>query len=543
MNDVSKDYIARGALIFSFVFGVVGLILLTLTFLAEDIHSRYSFISPVFIYILSCIGIISISLFIWVREERLEILKYEFVNIVTHKFRTPLTYIKWSVENLKKEQSPSQKAESVRQIESAEERLTEMTDIMIGMAKVDDGSSYVFRAESFRDIVEEVIIAHAQRIKEKSILLNIDLAYGLPLISIDVKRIQFVIKTLLENAILYTPNNGSINIAAGLYGANAIRFAISDNGMGVRKEDFPHIFTKFFRSKDATLAYTEGMGLGLFISKNIIERHNGKMWFESDGEGRGANNAGSSAFGGEIAEVIRTTGSLTAADTAAIEAYLLRRYPSAPKIGWTIRDMMACGDSLTVGAGSTDGRGWRPYVRAAFESQDIEAGVQTLRFCGPTRDRCMSTYAASGRVIATIRDGIAAQLAAYSPNCLVICVGTNDCQGDDGAYNAITTPQKLMDTMTNIDTAGFTGRIVLCLIPQQNNVTNNANVTDFNEAITEAGGIYDDSIALGLDVTLCDLNTGLDPATYMVDGVHFNDTGYAAAATRITAAIRAAYAP
>lgn len=288
MNDVSKDYIARGALIFSFVFGVVGLILLTLTFLAGEIHSRYPFISPVFIYILSCIGIISISLFIWVREERLEILKYEFVNIVTHKFRTPLTYIKWSVENLKKEQSPSQKAESVRQIESAEERLTEMTDIMIGMAKVDDGSSYVFRAESFRDIVEEVIIAHAQRIKEKNILLNIDLAYGLPLISVDVKRIQFVIKTLLENAILYTPNNGSINIAAGLYGTNAIRFAISDNGMGVKKEDFPHIFTKFFRSKDATLAYTEGMGLGLFISKNIIERHKGKMWFESDGDGRGA---------------------------------------------------------------------------------------------------------------------------------------------------------------------------------------------------------------------------------------------------------------
>jgi len=229
-----------------------------------------------------------ISFYLFGRERKFEVLKYEFVNIVTHKFRTPLTYITWSVENLKKNQSDTERFESVRQIENAASRLTELTDILIDMARIDEGYAYVFKAESMRELVEHVIAQYGPRIQEKEIKFSIDVAKELPLISVDVKRLEFVIRILLENALLYTPKKGLIEIAVYRYKDESIRFAIRDSGIGIKRSDRSHLFTKFFRSREATGADTEGMGLGLYIAHNIIKRHGGSIWAESEGLNKGS---------------------------------------------------------------------------------------------------------------------------------------------------------------------------------------------------------------------------------------------------------------
>jgi len=235
-------------------------------------------------------GIIAalLGIIVWIRERRFEVLKYEFVNIVTHKFRTPLTYVNWSIENLKKNQTDDERADSVRQIENASNRLIELTDILVGMARIDEGYAYAFKATAFRELIEETLKAYYDRIKEKNIKFNIEVAQNLPLIAVDVKRMEFVIKVLIENAFKYTPQGGLIEMSVTFENNKVIRFAIRDSGIGIKRSDLPHIFTKFFRSHEATGADTEGMGLGLYISRNIIKRHGGHIWAESSGNNEGA---------------------------------------------------------------------------------------------------------------------------------------------------------------------------------------------------------------------------------------------------------------
>ncbi|MDO8492571.1 MAG: HAMP domain-containing sensor histidine kinase [bacterium] len=276
------------AVFFTLLLILVGFFLTALNFFDERILAFLPFLPPWSLAAFSGGIVVILSVYVWVRERRFEVLKYEFVNIVTHKFRTPLTYVNWSIENLKKNQTGDERAESVRQIENASNRLIELTDILVGMAKIDEGYAYVFKATSFREIIENTLKLYIDHIKEKNIKFNIEMSYDLPLIAVDVKRIEFVVKVLLENAFKYTPQGGLIDMKVALENNKAIRFSITDTGIGIKSEDLPHIFSKFFRSHEATGADTEGMGLGLYISRNIIKRHGGKIWAESGGNNTGA---------------------------------------------------------------------------------------------------------------------------------------------------------------------------------------------------------------------------------------------------------------
>lgn len=265
----------------------LGALLAVLNYFSPSIADIFPTLSREIILIFSLLMFLVIGSFLWKSESKSESVKYEFINIVTHKFRTPLTYITWSLENLRKNQTPDEKLESIRQIENAAIRLLEITDILIDISKIDEGYSYVFKAESMREIVERIMKLYADRIREKGIQFNIDMNYDLPLISVDAKRMELVIKILLENAFKYTNKGGFISIKVGLVG-KSIKFSITDTGIGISREDMSHMFTKFYRSKEATGADTEGLGMGLFIAKHIIERHGGTLGVTSEGVNKGA---------------------------------------------------------------------------------------------------------------------------------------------------------------------------------------------------------------------------------------------------------------
>jgi two-component system sensor histidine kinase VicK len=94
-----------------------------------------------------------------------------------------------------------------------------------------------------------------------------------------------VVQNLLENAIKYTPENGNINISLEK-DEESILFKIKDSGVGIPADQQERIFTKFFRGSNVIRLETDGSGLGLYTTKNIVESHNGKIWFESE-EGKG----------------------------------------------------------------------------------------------------------------------------------------------------------------------------------------------------------------------------------------------------------------
>jgi lysophospholipase L1-like esterase len=248
----------------------------------------------------------------------------------------------------------------------------------------------------------------------------------------------------------------------------------------------------------------------------------------------GSANTGSSAWRGDIAEMLRYSG---AHDAAAVEAYLIAKYPSIAKRAWTAQSLLCLGDSITLGLESTDGRGYRPYLREAFETADVEPGVRTLRFMGPTADAAMDHAGVSGDTIAEVDARAAAAISGSSPEVLVLLAGTNDCRDNGTTYDSVTTPAAYADLLATIFAADNALPVVVCLVPPLLNGTHDANVDDLNAELVA-------TVIPGADstITVCDLNSILNAGTHLADGVHPNDAGYALIADAIEAAIRTALA-
>jgi signal transduction histidine kinase len=103
----------------------------------------------------------------------------------------------------------------------------------------------------------------------------------------DSAHIKFVIKTIIENAIQYTKEGGNINVR-NVIDHDKILFSVKDNGIGINPNEIKLIFSKFYRTEEARSMDTEGMGIGLFVAKEIINRHKGKIQAESQGINKGS---------------------------------------------------------------------------------------------------------------------------------------------------------------------------------------------------------------------------------------------------------------
>jgi two-component system sensor histidine kinase VicK len=215
-------------------------------------------------------------------------LENEFASIVNHTFRTPITRILWIAKELdNRDLSQEERSTYVQNINNATERILGIVDIVAGIKKISDISGYYFEAISLREIVEKSIINYREKIKEKNIAFSVSPFHGIPLLSVDLKKITFVINALIENAICYTPNNGRIVIDCIADNKN-LTFYVGDSGIGLTSLDKLRIFSRFYRNKKAVLMNTDGMGLCLYLSKKIVKRHHGKIYAKSEGADKGS---------------------------------------------------------------------------------------------------------------------------------------------------------------------------------------------------------------------------------------------------------------
>jgi len=102
----------------------------------------------------------------------------------------------------------------------------------------------------------------------------------LPKVNIDPDKMRDVLQNLLDNAIKYTREGGTITSGASLE-SDGLHFWVKDSGIGIPEDAKDRIFSRFFRAKNAISAETDGSGLGLFIAQSVVKRHGGKIWFES----------------------------------------------------------------------------------------------------------------------------------------------------------------------------------------------------------------------------------------------------------------------
>jgi signal transduction histidine kinase len=281
--------IAKRALIYAILVAVlIGFISLSSQLTSIIQRAAPSFPSLVIPLISSLIGVAA-GFFIWMRLREDDVLKYEFVTIIAHKFRTPLTEVKWSVDEMLKMGSDPAIRSGLQDVDTANEKLIGLTGTLVDLAESDAASQshYTFKDLHICELVSTVAESYRPAFEKKGISFAIQCPVSDVVVKADQERIKFILQTLLENALAYTPKDGKVTVTATA-SSNKVSISISDTGVGIKKEDIRRIFSKFYRTKRAMLADTEGFGIGLYLAQAIAKRHGGRIEVYSEGEGKGS---------------------------------------------------------------------------------------------------------------------------------------------------------------------------------------------------------------------------------------------------------------
>lgn len=224
------------------------------------------------------------------REKIIERMKTEFVSLAAHQLRTPLSAIKWALRMMLDGdlgQITLEQKDFVEKTYKSNERMIDLINDLLDVTRIEEGR-YLFKPilTQLEPIVEFVVNSS----KDEAGRRNIKLGFRKPLkilpkAMVDVEKIRLAIQNFIDNAVRYTPAGGEIIISLKAE-KKEIEFSIKDTGVGVPEDQKARVFSKFFRASNVVRMETEGSGLGLFITKNIIEAHGGKVWFESR-EGQG----------------------------------------------------------------------------------------------------------------------------------------------------------------------------------------------------------------------------------------------------------------
>jgi two-component system sensor histidine kinase GlrK len=227
--------------------------------------------------------------------KQLDEMKSGFISHVSHELRTPLASIK-EANSLLLEETDGRIDEKQRRflvmIEQSATRLTKMIDNLLDLSKMEAGMmEYDFIPADIRPILAHALAGVEVLAEKKGLELKSEVMDSLPLVSMDIYKIQQVVDNLLSNAIKYTPE-GRIEVKADLYPplsaaakanleGRCLRVSISDTGIGIPPESQTRIFDKFQEIKQKGMPGTKGTGLGLSIARHIVEAHGGRIWVES----------------------------------------------------------------------------------------------------------------------------------------------------------------------------------------------------------------------------------------------------------------------
>lgn len=212
--------------------------------------------------------------------------KSEFISIVSHQLRSPMSAIKWQLnmllsENLKAGLSPNKVSEFLEGVYFQNERMIKSVNDLLEVNKIED-EDVILNPELFSlsSLTEEVIKEYKKNNATSKVNISLFVQPDLSLVYADQFKIKRVLEHLLDNAVKYSLMGGDIKISIEFQGKNVI-WKIADQGAGIPQKDQKKVFEKFFRSKNITRYKTSGSGIGLFIAKSIIKLSHGKMDFYS----------------------------------------------------------------------------------------------------------------------------------------------------------------------------------------------------------------------------------------------------------------------
>ncbi len=218
------------------------------------------------------------------REKRIERMKTEFVSIAAHQLRTPLSAIKWTLRMFLDGdlgEITEEQREFLAKTYKSNERMIILINDLLNVTRIEEGR-YLYRPVfvNFLDLVQSVINLFKEEIKNKKIQFKLIKPKKILRVKVDQEKMRVAIQNLIDNALRYTLPGGKVTVEIKC-AKMELEFSVKDSGVGIPQDQQDRVFTKFFRGANVIRMETEGSGLGLFITKNIIEAHRGRIWFKS----------------------------------------------------------------------------------------------------------------------------------------------------------------------------------------------------------------------------------------------------------------------
>ncbi len=220
-------------------------------------------------------------------ERAVEQLKSDFVSTISHELRTPLAAIYGAALTLRREDVPigePQRAGLLAVIASESDRLARIVNDILWVSRLESGGMQTMVVSCDPVELAESVVAAARSYVPPNIELDLRAPRNAPPVAADPDKTRQVLTNLVDNAVKYSPDGGRVDVEITVEGQR-LRFVVRDEGLGVPPAEHARIFEKFYRLDPDLTRGVGGTGLGLYISRELLERMGGRIWVESTGAG------------------------------------------------------------------------------------------------------------------------------------------------------------------------------------------------------------------------------------------------------------------
>ncbi len=221
---------------------------------------------------------------------KVSMMKSEFISIVSHQLKSPLTGMKWSLDLLLGERIGEFNDKQHGYLKSTQENVSRMIRLvndLLDVSRIESGRiKMISQKVSLGEVAESVTKELEFFAKANNITIKLKVENNIPKVLVDPMRIRMVVQNLIDNAIKYSNKKGVVGL--NVFKKNGFIYCqINDSGVGIPKKEQKKVFGKFFRSNNVIKRQTIGTGLGLYIAKAVVESSGGKIGFTSE-EGKGS---------------------------------------------------------------------------------------------------------------------------------------------------------------------------------------------------------------------------------------------------------------
>lgn len=209
----------------------------------------------------------------------------EFVAYASHDIKSPLTALQMSVGYLLEIENKALTAKQIRTLHSMMRSIEQITNLVTDLSMLMQVASTEFvlhkTAVSVHHIIEKILHSMETSFSKRQHEVQNLIPYDLPLICADSHRVAQILMNIVSNAYKYTPDGGQILLTGQKTADDMVCLSVIDTGLGIKEEEQEQLFNHFFRSADKEANQMSGTGLGLSVTKKLVDAHNGRIWFES----------------------------------------------------------------------------------------------------------------------------------------------------------------------------------------------------------------------------------------------------------------------